>query len=62
MLIEVKCMQRHGQMRIHDTDTDTDQKEGRKAGQEGIALVPAIQKHAQVRDMNKDGIVRDHAW
>jgi hypothetical protein len=28
-------MQRHGQMRIHDTDTDTDQKEGRKAGQEG---------------------------
>jgi hypothetical protein len=37
-------------------------QEGRKAGQEGIALVPAIQKHAQVRDMNKDGIVRDHAW
>ena len=34
MLIEVRCMQRHGQMRIHDTDTDTDQKEGRQEGRQ----------------------------
>lgn len=46
-------MQRHGQMRTHGP-------EGRKAGQEGIVVVPAIQKHGQVRKMNKDGIVWDH--
>jgi hypothetical protein len=48
MLIEVKCMQRHGQMRIHDTDTDTDQKEGRQDTRESHLSQPS-------RNMHKSG-------